>query len=153
MGCVRRKRLRFEGVGDGTGVARFVVPAVRNRRLKENKKRMIRILLIGQDRATASRLGLQCLARGVGVVVAENVCEGVRVLATTPVSLIVADPGRLRLGLREQAALFERVAPGARVAVTLPAEASLETRVALELAGFQVVSAPPSADELLKPLA
>ena len=113
---------------------------------------MIRILLIGQDRATTERLGLHCLERGVGVAVAENVCEGVRVLATTPVSLIVADLGRLRLGFRDQATLFDRVAPGVRVAVTIPPEAPLETRVALELAGFQVVSSPPAADELLKPL-
>ena len=114
---------------------------------------MIRILLIGQDRATASLIGLQCLERGIGIVVADNVCEGVRVLATTPVSLIVADLGRLRLGVRDQATLFDRVAPGVRLAVTIPTEAPLETRVALELAGFQVVSSPPTADELLKPLA
>ena len=113
---------------------------------------MIRILLIGQDRATASLIGLQWLERGIGVVVAENVCEGVRALATTPVSLIVADLGRLRLGFREQAALFDRVAPGVRVAVTVAPEIPLETRVALELAGFQVVASPPTADELLKPL-
>ena len=114
---------------------------------------MTRILLIGQDHATAEGLGLQCLERGIGVVVAENVCEGVRVLATTPVSLIVADLGRLRLGFRDQATLFDRVAPGVRVAVTISAETPLEVRVALELAGFQVISAPPTADDLLKPLA
>ena len=113
---------------------------------------MIRILLIGQDHPTAQQLGLQCLDRGVGVVIAENVCEAVRVLATTPVSLIVADLGRFRLTFLDQAALFERVAPGVRVIVTVPAEAPLETRVALELAGFQVLPAPASPDDLLKSL-
>src|SRR3989442_15158051 len=57
----RRKSLRFELSGCGTGVAWF-------RRahgadivgIKENEKRMTRILLIGQDHATAERLGLQC---------------------------------------------------------------------------------------------
>jgi DNA-binding NtrC family response regulator len=113
---------------------------------------MIRILLIGQDHSTAQQLGLQCLERGVGVVIAENVCEGVRVLATTPVSLIVADLGRFRLGFLDQAALFERVAPGVRVVVTMPPEAPLETRVALELAGFDVLPAPVASDDLLKSL-
>jgi ActR/RegA family two-component response regulator len=113
---------------------------------------MIRILLIGQDHATAQRLGLQCLERGVAVVIAENVCEGVRVLATTPVSLIVADLDRLRLGFREQAALFERVAPGVQVIVTVPAETPLEVRVALELVGFHVVPSPAAPDDLLKTL-
>jgi hypothetical protein len=111
---------------------------------------MIRILLVGQDHVTAQRLGLQCLDRGVGVVIAENVCEGVRVLATTPVSLIVADIRRFRLGFHDQAALFDRVAPGVRVVVTVAPDVSLETRVALELAGFGVLPAPASVDELLK---
>lgn len=113
---------------------------------------MNRILLIGQDRATAERLGLQCLERAVAVVIADNVCEGVRVLATTPVSLIVADLDRFRLGFPEQAALFDRVAPGVPVSVTVGPHAPLETRVALELAGFQVVPAPAAADDLLKTL-
>lgn len=113
---------------------------------------MIRILLIGQDHATAQRLGLQCLERGVAVVIAESVCEGVRALATTPVSLIVADVGRFRLGLAEQAALFDRAAPGVPVSVTVPANVSLETRVALELAGFHVTPSPVVPDDLLKTL-
>jgi len=113
---------------------------------------MIRILLIGQDHATAQRLGLQCLERGVAVVIAENVCEGVRALATTPVSLIVADIGRFRLGVSEQAALFDRVAPGVPVSVTVPSNVPLETRVALELAGFHVAPSPAVPDDLLKTL-
>lgn len=114
---------------------------------------MIRILLIGQDHATAERLGLQCLERGIAVVIAENVCEGVRALATTPVSLIVVDAGSFRLRFAEQAALFDRVAPGVPVSVTVGAETPLETRVALDLAGFHVIPSPPVPDDLLKPLA
>ena len=113
---------------------------------------MIRILLIGQDHVTAQRLGLQCLERGVAVVIAENVCEGVRALATTPVSLIVADVGRFRLAFHEQAALFDRVAPGVPVSVTVPSNVPLETRVALELAGFHVAPSPAAPDDLLKTL-
>jgi DNA-binding NtrC family response regulator len=113
---------------------------------------MPRILLIGQDRATAERLVLRCLERGIAVVIAENVCEGVRALAVSPVSLIVADLSRLRLGVHDQMAVFDRVAPGVRVVVTVPSHLPIEARVALELAGFQVVSFPVALDELLKSL-
>jgi hypothetical protein len=113
---------------------------------------MIRMLVIGHDHAVVQRLGLECRDRGVAVVFAENLCEGVRILGSTPVSLIVADLGRLRLGLREQAALFDRVAPGVPVAVTVPVDAGLDTRVALELAGFRAVPSPPTPDDLLKTL-
>ena len=85
--------------------------------------------------------------------IAENVCEGVRVLASTPVSLIVADLGRLRLGVRDQATLFDRVAPGVPVSVTVDADVPLETRVALEIAGFHVAPSPAAPDDLLKTLA
>ena len=98
---------------------------------------------------TAQRLGLECLDRGVAVVIAENVCEAVRVLATTPVSLIAIDLDRVRLRFADQAALFDRVAPGVRVAVTAPSTTALQTRVGLELAGFHVVS-DPDPEELLK---
>jgi DNA-binding response OmpR family regulator len=114
---------------------------------------MNRFLLIDQDRATAQRLGLRCLAQDIAVIIAENVCEGVRRLATTPVSLIVVTVGGLRLGAREDAALFDRVAPGVQVVVTVRPDVPLETRVALELAGFRVLAEPVVPDELLKTLA
>lgn len=113
---------------------------------------MIRLLLVGQEHATAQELGLQCLERGVGIVIAENVCEGVRVLASTPVTLIVVDLARLRLGVHDQASLFDRVAPGVPVVVTVPPGAPLETRVPLELAGFRVLPSPPALEDLLKDL-
>ena len=113
---------------------------------------MNRFLVIDQDRAAAQRLGLRCLAEDIAVIIAENVCEGVRRLATTPVSLIVVDVGGLRLGAREQAALFDRVAPGVPVVVAVRPDVALETRVALELAGFRVLPNPLTPDELLKAL-
>ena len=115
-------------------------------------KRMNRFLLIDQDDATAQRLGLGCFAEGIAVIIAENVCEGVRRLATTPVSLIVVDVGGLRLGAREHAALFDCVAPGVPVVVAVRPDVPLETRVALELAGFRVLPKPLAPDELLKTL-
>ena len=110
---------------------------------------MTRVLVIDQDRATREGLGLSCLPRDVGVALAENLCEGVRVLLSLPVSLIVVDAGALRLTLREHATLFERVAPDVPVVVTVAPEASLESRVAFELAGFRVLTRPVTVEDLL----
>ena len=41
---------------------------------------MKRVLLIDPNRMTREHLGLQCLGRDVGVVLAENLAEGVRSL-------------------------------------------------------------------------
>ena len=110
---------------------------------------MNRVLVIDQDRATREQLGLACLGRDVGVALAENLCEGVRVLLSLPVSLIVVDTAAQRLTMREHATLFERVAPGVPVLVTVAPDASLEARVALELAGFRVLSRPVTVEDLL----
>ena len=114
---------------------------------------MNRVLVIDQDRATREQLGLACLGQGVGVALAENLCEGVRALLSLSVSVIVVDAAALRLTLREHATLFERVAPGVPVVVTLPAEAALESRVAVELAGFRVLTQPVTAEDLLAKVA
>ena len=114
---------------------------------------MNRFLVIDQDHAKAQGLGLRCLEQDIAVIIAENVCEGVRKLAATPVSLIVVDAGGLRLGAREHAALFDRVAPGVPVIVTVRPDVPLEARVRLELAGFRVLAEPLAPDDLLKTLA
>jgi DNA-binding response OmpR family regulator len=111
---------------------------------------MNRVLVIDQNRAAREELGLECLGRDVGVALAENLCAGVRMLLSLPVSLIVVDAAALRLTLREHVALFECVAPKVPVVVTVAPEASLESRVALELAGFRVMTRPVSVDELLE---
>jgi DNA-binding NtrC family response regulator len=110
---------------------------------------MNRVLVIDQDRVTREQLGLACLGRDVGVALAENLCEGVRVLLSLPVCLIVVDTAALRLTIREHATLFERVAPGVPVVVTVAPDAPLEARVALELAGFRVLSRPVTVEDLL----
>jgi DNA-binding response OmpR family regulator len=114
---------------------------------------MDRVLVIDRDRATREALGLQCLGRDVGVALAENVCEGVRVLLSLPVSLIVVEAATLRLTPREHAMLFERMAPGVTVIVTVQPETSLEVRVGLELTGFRVLTRPVSAEDLLDKVA
>jgi DNA-binding NtrC family response regulator len=111
---------------------------------------MKRLLVIDQDRDAGQQLGLECLGRGIGVALADNLCEGVRVLLGETVSLVVIDAALLRLGVHEHATLFDRVAPGIPVVVTLRPSTSLETRVALELAGFRVLPRPVLLEDLAK---
>ena len=109
---------------------------------------MNRILVIDQDRTAMETLGLSCLAQGVGVAMADNVCEGVRVLLGETISLVLVDALDLRFGPRESATLFERVAPGVPVVVMVRADTDLSRVVALELAGFRVVTKPVAVVDL-----
>jgi DNA-binding response OmpR family regulator len=111
---------------------------------------MDRFLVIDQDRAALQQLGLACLEKGVGVAMAATLCEGVRMLLSTHVSLIVVDAAQLRLTAREHATLFERVAPGVPVVVVVRADAPLDTRVAFELSGFRVLARPVAAEDLVE---
>ena len=112
---------------------------------------MNRVLVIDQDSATTTRtLGLACLQRGIGVAFADNVCEGVRLLLETVVDLVLVDVAALRLTPREMATLFERVAPGVPLVVAVRPETSVETRVALELSGFGVLTKPVTVEELVE---
>ena len=114
---------------------------------------MTRLLVIDEDRSARETLGLACLARDVAVTLAENLCDGVRVLLSAPVTLVVVDAGALRLTPREHATLFERVAPGVPVIVSVRPEMPLDARVALELAGFRVLASPVAVEDLLKKVA
>ena len=108
------------------------------------------ILIVDQDRQVAQQLALACLNRGIGAALVDTVCEGVRLLLTETVSLIVVESSLLRLAPREQALLFDRVAPGVPVVVAAPLTGALETRVGWELAGFTVVSHPVFVEDLFK---
>jgi len=111
---------------------------------------MVRVLVIDEDRAAIQELGLACLAEGVAVAMAENVSEGVRVLLSTPVSLIAVDGALLRLTPREHARLFERVAPGVPVVVVVRPDTTLDARATFELAGFRVLTRPVDARDLVE---
>jgi DNA-binding response OmpR family regulator len=110
---------------------------------------MNRVLVIDQDSTTTYTLGLACLRHGIGVVFADNLCEAVRVLLDTTVDLVLLDTAALRLTPREMATLFERVAPDVPLVVAVRPDTSLELRVALELAGFRVLTKPVSVEELV----
>jgi len=112
---------------------------------------MNRVLVIDQDSTTTTRtLGLACLQCGIGVAFADNVCEGVRVLLETVVDLVLVDVAALRLTPREMATLFARVAPGVPLVVAVRPETPLDSRVALELAGFRVLTKPVTVEELVE---
>ena len=114
---------------------------------------MNRILVIDQDRAAMETLGLACLPQGIGVAMADNVCEGVRVLLGESVSLVLVDEHELRFGPRDSATLFERVAPSVPVVVMVRPETDLSRIVAFELAGFRVVTRPVTVTDLLAKVA
>lgn len=110
---------------------------------------MIRLLTIDGDRKRAQALALECLEQGVAVRMAETLCEGVRYLLDAPVSLVLAEAGMLRLAKGDQARLFEAVAPGVPVMLTVDAGAKVEDLVDLELQGFRVMSRPFALRDLL----
>jgi DNA-binding response OmpR family regulator len=71
----------------------------------------------------------------------------------TQVDLVVVDGTALRLTPHELAALFDRVAPGVPVVVMVRPEMELARIVALELAGFRVVTKPVAVPDLLAKVA
>jgi len=114
---------------------------------------MTRILVIDQDRAAMEKIGLQCLEQNIGAAMADNVCEGVRVLLGEQISLVLVDGPELRFGARESATLFERVAPGVPVVVMVRPDTDLSRIVLLELAGFRVVTKPVIVADLVAKVA
>ena len=110
---------------------------------------MIRVLTIDGNRSRAQALAMECLEHGVAVRIAETLCEGVRYLLDAPVSLVLAEAGMLRMAGPDRARLFELVAPGVPVVLTVDAGARMEDLVDLELQGFHVVSRPFALNDLL----
>ena len=108
---------------------------------------MNRILVIDQDRAAMETLGLACLPQGIGVAMADNVCEGVRVLLGESVSLVLVDEHELRFGPRDSATLFERVA-GRYPNTDVPAHAAPPPEPSLPSA-IEGAQAEPSASPAL----
>ena len=78
---------------------------------------MTRVLMIDGDRALAQSVAMACIEGGVAIRLAETLCEGVRCMLESPVSVVLVDSGVLRLSGSDQARLFDTVAPGVPVAV------------------------------------
>ena len=110
---------------------------------------MIRVLTIDGNRSRAQALATECLEQGVAVRIAETLCEGVRCLLDTPVSLVLAEAGLMRMAGADQVRLFDAVAPGVPVLVTVDAGARVEDLVDLELHGFHAVNRPFALRDVL----
>lgn len=110
---------------------------------------MNRILLIDRDRTLGASLTMTCLERGVAIRMAETFCEGVRYLMEAPVSAVLVDVGTLRLAGADHGRLFETVAPGVPVVVTVPAGTRVEEYVPFELQGFRVLAKPFAPEDVL----
>ena len=110
---------------------------------------MNRILLIDRDRTLGASLTMTCLERGVAIRMAETFCDGVRYLMEAPVSAVLVDAGTLRLAGADRGRLFETVAPGVPVVVTVPAGTRVEEYVPFELQGFRVLAKPFAPEDVL----
>jgi DNA-binding response OmpR family regulator len=110
---------------------------------------MNRILMIDQDRTLGASLAMSCLERGVAIRLAETFCEGVRYLMEAPVTAVLVDAGALRLAGADRGRLFEMVAPGVPVVVTVPEGTQVEEHVQFELQGFRVLAKPFGPEDVL----
>jgi len=110
---------------------------------------MNRILLIDRDRTLGATLAMTCLERGMAIRMAETFCEGVRYMMEAPVSAVLVDAGALRLAGADRGRLFETVAPGVPVVVTVPAGTRVEEHVQFELQGFRVLAKPFAPEDVL----
>lgn len=110
---------------------------------------MTRVLLIDADRALARSVAVACIAEGIAVRLAESLCEGVRYMVDGPVSVVLIDAALMRLPAGDQARLFDAVAPGVPVVALVPAGASLEETVRLEMQGYQVCPKPFDLRDIL----
>jgi DNA-binding response OmpR family regulator len=110
---------------------------------------MNRILLIDRDRTLGASLGMACLERGIAIRMAETFCEGVRYLMDAPATAVLVDAAALKMADADRARIFDAVAPGVPVVVTVEAGTSVEERVRYELQGFRVLAKPFAPEDVL----
>lgn len=110
---------------------------------------MNRMLVIDRDRTLGASLAMTCLERGVAIRMAETFCEGVRYMMEAPVSAVLVDAAALRLAGVDRGRLFDTVAPGVPVVVTVPAGTRVEEHVQFELQGFRVLAKPFAPEDVL----
>ena len=90
---------------------------------------MNRILLIDRDRTLGASLGMACLERGIAIRMAETFCEGVRYLMDAPATAVLVDAVALKAAGADRGRIFETVAPGVPVMVTVAAGTPVEEQV------------------------
>jgi DNA-binding response OmpR family regulator len=110
---------------------------------------MNRILLIDRDRTLGASLGMACLERGIAIRMAETFCEGVRYLMHAPATAVLVDATALKTAGADRGRIFETVAPGVPVLVTVEAGTPVEEQVRFELQGFRVLVKPFAPEDVL----
>lgn len=110
---------------------------------------MTRVLMIDGNRALTESVGLQCLEQGIAVRIADGLCDGLRQMLETPVSLVIVSSSLVGLSGPEMAKLFETIAPGVPVVVRVDAGHTMDEQVRFELHGFRVVREPFDVADLV----
>ena len=110
---------------------------------------MNRILLIDRDRTLGASLGMACLERGIAIRMAETFCEGVRYLMDAPATAVLVDAAALKMADADRGRIFDAVAPGVPVVVTVEAGTPVEEQVRYELQGFRVLTKPFAPEDVL----
>jgi DNA-binding response OmpR family regulator len=103
---------------------------------------MTRVLMIDENRTLTESVGMRCFEQRIAVRMADTICEGVRHLLETPVSLIILSSALVHLPGAELARLFDTVAPGVPVVVRVEAGQGIDEQVRFELHGFRAVREP-----------
>lgn len=110
---------------------------------------MTRVLLIDNDQVFAQAAAMGCVADGIAVRLAETLCDGVRYMIDTPVSVVVIDAALMRLSGSEQAQLFDAVAPGVPIVAMVPEGTSVDETVKLHVQGYHVIAKPCDIRDVL----
>ena len=103
---------------------------------------MTRVLMIDGNYALTTVVGMQCLEQGIAVRMAGDVCDGLRQMLETPMSLIIVSSSLVHLSGAELAKLFDTIAPGVPVVIRVDAGQTMDEQVRFELHGFRVVREP-----------
>lgn len=110
---------------------------------------MTRVLMIDGNRALTELVGRQCLEQGIAVRTADALCDGLRQMLHTPMSLVIVSSSLVRLSGAELAELFDTIAPGVPVVVRIDTGHTMDELVRFELHGFRVVREPFDVADLL----
>jgi len=103
---------------------------------------MTRVLMIDGNHALTTAVGMQCFEQGIAVRMAGDLCDGLRQMLETPVSLVIVSSSLAHLSGAELAKLFDTIAPGVPVVIRVDAGETMDEQVRFELHGFRVVREP-----------
>ena len=103
---------------------------------------MTRVLMIDENHALTTTVGMQCLEQGIAVRMAGDFRDGLRQMLETPMSLVIVSSSLVHLSGAELVKLFDTIAPGVPVVIRVDAGHTMDEQVRFELHGFRVVREP-----------